>query len=46
MALLYKPQVIYRYAFRYDHIGIMLYSAVRCNSDYQMHVMGHMPYVG
>jgi len=41
LALLYK-HVIYRYAFRYDHIGIILYSTVRCNSDYQVHV----PYVG
>jgi hypothetical protein len=46
MALLYEPHVIYRYAFRNDHIGIMLYFAVRCNSDYQVNVMEYVPYVG
>jgi hypothetical protein len=32
--------------FRENYDGIIMFSAVRYNSDYQVHVMGHVLYVG
>jgi hypothetical protein len=32
--------------FCWDYDCIIMFFVVRCNSDYQVHVMGYVPYVG
>jgi hypothetical protein len=32
--------------FRWNYDGIIMFFAIRYNSDYQIHVMGHVPYAG
>jgi hypothetical protein len=46
MALLLWLTIVYRYTFYYINNVIMCYLLRRCNSDYQMHVIECVPYVG
>jgi len=46
MALLLWLTIVYRYTFCYIDNVIMCYPLCSCNSDYQVHVMECVPYVG
>jgi len=39
-------RLCYKYAFPLIYDGIFIFSTVRYCSDHQVHVMGHVPYVG